>query len=128
MEYTDMMARDIGLSVRGDPYRTFYALTKLAEECAAEVVDDRWEYESAVLDFPRWALRHLVEAGLTRDVPAVSIRTTSLGAEGHGDEWYDAQESSTDDLLGPSVLKYLEMASWERHLTVADQHPPPLSQ
>jgi Sulfotransferase family len=108
MEYTDMMARDIGLEVRGDPYRTFYALTRLADECAADVVDDRWEYESAVLDFHPWALRHLVETGLTRDVPAVSIRTSSLGAEGHGSDWYDAQESSTDDLLGPSVLTYLE--------------------
>ena len=37
--------------VPGDPYRTFFALTRLADECPAEVADDRWDYESAVDDF-----------------------------------------------------------------------------
>ena len=51
MEYADMMARDMHLAVPGDPYRTFFALTRLANECAAEVADDRWDYESAVRYF-----------------------------------------------------------------------------
>jgi len=106
-EYTDMIERDIGLSVPGDPYRTFFALTKLADECAAAVADDRWDYESAVGDFRTWALHHLVDTGLTRAVPSVPIRTDSLGAEGHSDAWYDEQEATTNALLGPSALHYL---------------------
>lgn len=111
MEYADMMARDIRLSVSGDPYRTFFALTKLADECAAEAADDRWEYESAVGDFHHWARNHLVETGLTRAVPSVLIRKNSLGAEGHPDTWYDTQEAITRDLLGPSALHYLNEMS-----------------
>jgi hypothetical protein len=107
LEYADMMARDMRLSVPGDPYRTFFALTRLADECAAGVADDRWDYESAVDDFHDWSLRHLVETGLTPDVPSVQIRTNSRGAEGHSDTWYDAEEATTDDFLGPSVLRYL---------------------
>jgi Sulfotransferase family len=108
-EYSDMMARDIGLDVPGDPYGTFYALTRLADECAAEVADDRWEYESAVLDFPKWALQHLTAKGLTREIPSVLLRTNSLGAEGHPSDWYDAQEERTNNLVGPSVLQYLQV-------------------
>jgi hypothetical protein len=112
MEYADMMARDIRLSVPGDPYRTFFALTRLADECAAGLVDDRWEYESAIDDFHDWAIRHLVETGLTPDVPSVLIRRDSRGAEGYSDSWYDTEEAITNDLVGPSVLRYLnEMSS-----------------
>ena len=99
MEYAKNTARDIGLSVPGDPYRTFYALTRLADQCAADVVDDRWRYESAVLGFHDWAMRHVVDAGLTTAVPSVSIRTNSLGAEGHTSEWYDTEEAATDEFL-----------------------------
>ena len=49
MEYADMMARDMHLAVPGDPYRTFFALTRLANECAAEVRRPLG-YESAVRD------------------------------------------------------------------------------
>jgi hypothetical protein len=111
MEYSDMAAGDIGLFVPGDPYKRFYGLTRLAEECAAGVADDCWEYESAVLDFHDWALRHLVGRGLTREVPTTVLRTTSLGAEGPPGEWYDAQEADADHLLGPSVLQFLKATS-----------------
>jgi hypothetical protein len=107
MEYAHMMARDMRLSVPGDPYRTFFALTRLADECAAGAADDRWDYESAVHDFHSWSLHHLVETGLTPDVPSVLIRTNSLGAEGHPDTWYDAEEAITDNFIGPSALRYL---------------------
>jgi hypothetical protein len=106
MEYTDMMARDIGFSVIGDPYRTFYALTKLADACADGVTDDRWEYESAVLDPRNWALRHLVEPGLVREVPSVVFRTDSLGSEGHSSEWFDAQEEATKGSLGSPLTSF----------------------
>ncbi len=107
LAYTELMAQDIGIELPGDAYRTFYALMLLADEVSEKVVDDRWVYEEAVGDFTVWGTRHLVGTGLMGAIPPVTMRADSIGAEGHGDDWYDAQEEIVRSLVGESVKRFL---------------------
>lgn len=107
LAYTELMAQDIGLDLPGDSYRTFYAVMLLADELSEKVADDRLVYEEAVGDFTAWGTRHLVGTGLMEAIPPITMRVDSIGAEGHGDDWYDAQEEAVRSLVGDSVKRFL---------------------
>jgi hypothetical protein len=106
--YTQVIVEDLALDIPGDPYRVFYAAMLLADEMCEEVVDDRWEYETAVSDYANWGTRHLVESGLLHEVPPIAMRGNSTDMEGPYDAgWYDEQERIVRSIVGDSVQRYL---------------------
>lgn len=105
--YVTRIAADIGLHVSGDPYRMFYAMTRLANELTIPVADDVWSYEAAVSDFDGWCQAHLVGAGLAPVVPDVKVHRESLGEQRHPAAWYQRQEAAVNALVGPSAYEFL---------------------
>lgn len=110
--YIGMIAADLGIDVDGHPYRTFYALTRLADEMVTPVADQRWQYEAAVGNFDTWCQRELLNTGLLDRPPDALPHRESIGARGHSQRWYDKQEALVDQrLVGPSQASVLRTDS-----------------
>ena len=107
IQYTRLIAEDIGLDLPGYPYRTFYALMMLGDEMGEKAMNDRWAYEEAVRDFTSWSTRHLIETGLMDVVPPIPVRTNDIGDEVHESSWFDDQEEAVRSHIGNSVKSFL---------------------
>jgi hypothetical protein len=108
--YARRQIDEIGLSLPGPFYRSFYALSRLSAELVGPVADDVWVYEEIVEDFDRWATVHLYRTDLVDERPHLQVRPGVRAPAPELGRWFDDQESAADQIVGPSVATYLGLA------------------